>query len=84
MNIRIKELREDKDLLQKNIAMILGITQQQYSRIELGLNELSYDGLDKLATFYNVSTDYLLGRTDISKPYPCVSDKTRTKYGRTK
>lgn len=70
MNVRIKELREDKDLLQKNISLILGITQQQYSRIELGINELSYDGLDKLATFYNVSIDYLLGRTDVQKPYP--------------
>lgn len=75
MNIRIKELREDKDLLQKNIAMLLGITQQQYSRIEKGINELSYDGLDKLADFYNVSVDYLLGRTDIMKPYPLVSSR---------
>lgn len=61
---RIKDLREDKDLLQKDIAKILGITQQQYSKIEKGINELSYDGLIKLSLFYNVSIDYILGNTN--------------------
>lgn len=61
---RIKDLREDKDLLQKDIAKILGITQQQYSKIEKEINQLSYDGLIKLSIFYNVSIDYILGNTN--------------------
>ncbi len=81
MNLKIRELREDKDLLQKNVAVILGITQQQYSRIENETNELSYDGLNKLADFYNVSVDYILGRTNIMKPYPVFKD---TRSERTK
>lgn len=70
MLLRLKELREDKDLYQKNIALLLGITQQQYSRIENEENQLSYDGLEKLANFYNTSVDYILGLTDILTPYP--------------
>lgn len=61
---RIKDLREDRDLLQKDIAKILGITQQQYSKIEKEINQLSYDGLIKLSLFYNVSIDYILGNTN--------------------
>ena len=70
MVTRIKDLRIDKDLLQKDIAILLGISQQQYSRIELDINQLSYDGLYKLSIFYNTSIDYILGITDIIKPYP--------------
>lgn len=62
--LRIKDLREDKDILQKDVAKVLGITQQQYSKIEKGINELSYDGLIKLGVLYNVSIDYILGRTN--------------------
>lgn len=67
---RIKDLREDKDKLQKEIAKILNITQAQYSRIENNTYELSYDGLIKLAIFYNTSIDYILGITNIKEPYP--------------
>ena len=67
---RIKDLREDKDFLQKEIAKLLNMTQQQYSRIENNIHELSYDGLIKLAFFYNTSIDYILGITDIKEPYP--------------
>lgn len=67
---KIKDLREDKDLLQKDIAKILNITQAQYSRIENNTYELSYDGLIKLAIFYNTSIDYILGITNIKEPYP--------------
>lgn len=67
---RIKDLREDKDLLQKEIAKILNITQAQYSRIENNTYQLSYDGLEKLAIFYNTSIDYILGLTNIKEPYP--------------
>ncbi len=67
---RIREMREDNDLLQKDVAKILNISQQQYSRYESGENELSYDSLIKLANYYNTSIDYLLYRTDERKPYP--------------
>ena len=71
MNItRLKEIREDKDLLQKDIATILNITQQQYNKYEMGVNIMSGEKYDKLADFYNVSVDYLMGRTDTRKPYP--------------
>lgn len=70
MDNRIKDLREDKDLLQKELAAILNISQQQYSKIEKKENELSYDGLIKLAIFYNTSIDYILGLTNIKEPYP--------------
>ena len=70
MMTRIRELREDRDLYQKDIAKILCISQQQYSNIELELYELSYDGLIKLAEFYEVSIDYILYLTDVRTPYP--------------
>lgn len=66
---RIKELREDKDLKQKDLAKILNISQQQYARYELEENEMCYDQLNILADYYNTSIDYLLYRTDERKPY---------------
>ncbi len=68
--IRIKELRNDKDLYQKNIAELLKITQQQYNKYELGINSIPIEKLDILANFYNTSIDYLVGRTDKREPYP--------------
>lgn len=71
MNVnRLKEIREDKDLFQKDIATILNITQQQYNKFEMRINIMSEEKYDKLANYYNVSVDYLMGRTDIRKPYP--------------
>lgn len=67
---RIREMREDKDLLQKDLAKVLNTSQQQYSRYENGENELSYDGLIKLANFYETSIDYILYLTDERIPYP--------------
>ena len=66
---RLKDLRQDKDLYQKDIAKILNTTQQVYSEYELGIRLLPIDKLDILATFYETSTDYILGRTNIKKPY---------------
>ena len=66
---RLKELREDRDLYQKDLAKLLQVTQQQYSRFETEENQLSYEGLIKLANFYNTSIDYLLYQTDVRKPY---------------
>lgn len=70
MNInRLKDLREDKDMNQKEIAFILNTTQQQYSKYEIGIRLMPIDKLDKLASFYNTSIDYIVGRTNMKKPY---------------
>jgi len=61
---RLLDLRTDKDLKQEDIAKILNTTKQSYSNYERGYRKLSIDDLMKLADFYNVSTDYILGRTD--------------------
>lgn len=68
--IRLKDLREDKDLLQKDIAKILNIAQTTYSGYETENREMSYNLLKKIAIFYNTSIDYILGLTNIKKPYP--------------
>ena len=67
---RLKDIREDKDLLQKQIAIILEITRQQYGLYENGQRTIPIEKLIKLADFYNTSTDYLLGLTNETKPYP--------------
>lgn len=69
---RLKDLREDHDLLQKDIAKILGISQTVYSRYERGFQTIPVIHLIKLADFYKTSTDYILGRTNTAEPY---SDK---------
>lgn len=66
----MKEIREDKDFLQKDIAKLLNITQVQYSRYETGVRVIPIYHLIKLAQFYDTSIDYLLGLTDERKPYP--------------
>ena len=63
-------MREDRDLLQKDLANFLQCTQVSYSYYEIGKRDIPTDVLIKLATFYETSIDYLLGITDISKPYP--------------
>ena len=67
---RLREIREDKDLKQKDVANALGIKQQQYSEYEIGSVLISIEKLSKLADYYNTSIDYLVGRTDERKPYP--------------
>lgn len=57
----MRELREDHDLRQEDIARLLGTTQQVYSRYEKGINELPLRHLKTLCQFYHVSADYLLG-----------------------
>ncbi|MCC8072906.1 MAG: helix-turn-helix domain-containing protein [Clostridiales bacterium] len=61
---RIRDLREDRDLTQQDLADILGTSQTMYARYERGANELPIRHLIRLADFYNVSADYILGRTD--------------------
>lgn len=66
---RIRSLREDNDLYQKDIAEYLNCTQVCYSRYELGTRDIPTDVLIKLAEYYGTSIDYLLGLTDETKPY---------------
>ena len=61
---RLKDLREDRDLGQSDIARLLHTTQPQYSRYETGERELPLRHLVTLAQFYSVSADYILGRTN--------------------
>ncbi len=77
MKYRIKDLREDNDLKQKNIAEILNIHQTTYSDYELGNLNIPVSVLCRLADFYDTSIDYLVGRTNEKKPYP----KDNTKIG---
>ncbi len=65
---RIKDLREDKELKQEDISKLLHTTQQQYSIYETGIQEIPTHHVITLANFYNTSTDYILGRTNNSKP----------------
>ena len=66
---RIRDLREDKDLNQTQVAKILGMSQTGYSKYETGENDSPTAALIKLARFYNTSIDYLLGETDNSLRY---------------
>lgn len=70
MYIRIRELREDKDLTQKQVGQILNMSQTGYNQYEIGKNDIPTNVLINLSEFYNVSVDYLLGLTDVQKPYP--------------
>ena len=66
---RLKDLREENDLLQKDLAKKLGLTQRNYSYIETGKTMLTEDILRKIADYYNTSIDYLLCRTDKKEPW---------------
>ena len=71
MNVkRLKDLREDKDLTQEDVAKIIKTTQQQYSKYELGIRLIPIDKLCILADYYDTSLDYILGRTNIKQNYP--------------
>ena len=70
MQLRIRDLREDNDLTQKQIAEYLMCDQSLYSKYERGERDLPLEYAAKLAEYYGVSVDYLLGRTDIKTPYP--------------
>lgn len=68
--MRIKDLREDADLTQKELAEFLNIRQNTYSQYETGMRQLPIDALMKLALYFNTSTDYILELTDEPAPYP--------------
>ncbi len=61
---RIRDLREDNDLKQRTLAEYLSISQRAYSRYETGERAIPVEALSKLADYYGVSVDYLIGRTD--------------------
>ena len=67
MYIRIRNLREDKDMTQTEVAKMLTMSQTGYSKYETGENDIPTNILIKLADFYDVSVDYLLNRTDNPK-----------------
>ena len=62
--IRLRNVREDRDLTQKEVGKVLNKSQQGYSHIEEGRAELKIDDLKKLCAFYNLSSDYLIGLSD--------------------
>ena len=67
---RLHDLREDRDLLQMDIAEVLQCSQVCYSHYELGKRDIPTEVLVRLAAFYHTSVDYLLGLTDDARPYP--------------
>ena len=66
---RIRDLREDRDLTQTDVAKMLNMSQTGYSQYEIGKNDLPTAVLKKLAAFYDTSVDYLLELTDEKRPY---------------
>ena len=69
MQLRIRDLRDDNDLLQKHLAEYLHCKQQTYSRYETGEVEPPLEVMEKLALYYGTSVDYLMGLTNEKKPY---------------
>lgn len=69
MRLRIRDMREDRDLTQKQISEYLMCDQSLYSKYERGEREIPLNLIIKLADFYNVNIDYLVGRSSVSKRY---------------
>lgn len=70
--LRIRDMREDRDLTQAQIAAILLCDQSLYSKYERGERALPLDLAIQLADYYHTSVDYLVGRTDVFRPYPAA------------
>lgn len=70
LHLRLRNLREDRDMSQAAMAKLLKCSQQTYSRYESYTTEIPLESLIFLAEYYDTSTDYLLGITDQIKPYP--------------
>ena len=68
--MRLRDLREDHDLKQSDIASYLNIRQNTYSQYENGVRQIPNELLIRLALYYHTSVDYILGLTDIAEPYP--------------
>ena len=69
MYVRLRDLREDRDLSQKELSQIIGMSQTGYSKYETGENDIPTEILIKLSRFYEVSIDYLLGETHERQRY---------------
>ena len=69
-HLRLRDLREDNDLSQKEVAAYLGIDQRTYSNYETEKRSMPMEQYRSLAIFYKTSVDYLVGLTDCDKPYP--------------
>lgn len=67
---RIRNIREDKDLLQKDIAKVINVNQRTYSNYELGIRKIPIETLIELAKFYNVDMNYICGVSDELRPFP--------------
>jgi len=70
MALRIRDLREDNDLTQAEVAAMLNVSQATYSRYETEVLDIPHSSLEILADYYKTSVDYLLGRTNNPTPYP--------------
>lgn len=70
MYTRIRDLREDRDITQTEMGKILNMSRTGYAKYETGENDIPTQVLIKLARFYDVSIDYLLGETNETKRYP--------------
>lgn len=84
MKTRIKNLREDHDLTQKEISKILNISQVAYSYYEINKRNIPLELLSKLADYYNTSVDYLLYRTNITAPYPSTTSNQSKRVSKEK
>lgn len=67
---RLRDLREDCGLTQQQMAELIGTTFQYYQKYESGIRPIPVERLEIFADFYHTSTDYILGRTDVRRPYP--------------
>ena len=76
----LRDMREDRDLKQSDIAEMIGTTQQQYSRYENGETELPLRALSVLADYYGVSADYLIGRKDCLYGVPGLDKKVTAEH----
>lgn len=70
MYLRLRDLREDHDLSQRELGEAINVPQRAYSYYERGQHVIPPEVLCRLADYYHTSVDYLLGRTDIQQPYP--------------
>ena len=68
--LRLRDLREDHDMTLQDVAKVLGTTLQYYQKYETRVRPIPVERLEILADFYGTSTDYILGRTLVRKPYP--------------
>lgn len=72
---RLRDLREDNDILQKDVAKLLGISQQYYSEYEIGKKQIPINYLIELAKYYHTSIDYIVGLSD--ERYPKKYEKNK-------